>query len=62
MYHFKPSIGAEVSVTAYNGRSRSTAKREADVDGVIVKITSKYVHVRSYADGNVWVAPRSHFA
>jgi hypothetical protein len=51
-----------VSVVAYNGRSVRTARTEALIDGWIVKITDKYVHIRAQRDGKIWIAPRYHFA
>jgi len=62
MFYAKPSIDCEVSVVAYNGRSVRTARTEAVIDGLIVKITAKYVHIKAYRDGKTWIAPRHHFA
>lgn len=62
MLYSKPSINCEVSVVAYNGRSVRTARTEAVIDGWIVKITAKYVHIRAQRDGKIWIAPRHHFA
>jgi len=62
MFYSKPSINCEVSVIAYNGRSVRTARREARINGVIVKITAKYVHIRAYDDGKIWITPSHHFA
>ena len=62
MIYSKPSIDCEVSVVAYNGRSVRTARTEARIDGLIVKITDKYVHIRAYCDGKIWITPRYFFA
>lgn len=64
MYHIycKPSIGAEVCVTAYNGVSARTAKCESEITGEIIKITDDYVWVRDYRDGSTWKSPRRFFA
>jgi hypothetical protein len=48
--------GTEVSMVAYNGRSRRTAKAEGFVTGTVVKVTDKYIWIKNYADGNIWKA------
>ena len=58
---YTPSIGCEVSVVAYNGRSSRTAKCESIITGLVTKVTASYVWVRSYRDGSVWKAPRFQF-
>lgn len=48
--------GAEVAMVAYNGRSRKSAKTEGFVIGTVEKVTSKYIWIKNYADGNIWKA------
>ena len=52
------SIGAEVSVVAYNGKSARSARCEALITGQVVKVTRLYFWVRSYEDGLIWKSPR----
>jgi hypothetical protein len=51
------SKGAEVSLVAYNGNAKS-AKAEGFITGEIVKITSKYIHIKNYIDGSIWKSVR----
>ena len=51
--------GTEVSMVAYNGRSRRTARAEGFITGTVVKVTDKYIWIKNYADGNIWKAPQA---
>jgi len=51
------SKGAEVSLVAYNGNAKS-AKSERLINGEVVKITSKYIHIKNYVDGSIWKSIR----
>lgn len=48
--------GTEVSMVAYNGRSRKTAKAEGFITGTVQKVTSQYIWIKNYADGTIWKA------
>jgi hypothetical protein len=50
------SIGTEVSLVAYNGKSAKTAKAEGFITGQVVKITSQYIWIKNYIDGTIWKA------
>ena len=52
------SIGAEVTLTAYNGSSRWTARCESVITGEVVKITAKYIWIRDYRDNSIWKSPK----
>ena len=51
--------GTEVSMVAYNGRSRRTAKAEGFITGTVQKVTDKYIWIKNYADGTIWKAPQA---
>jgi predicted molibdopterin-dependent oxidoreductase YjgC len=53
----KPSLGCEVCLVAYNGKSQRQSKTEAEITGTVTKVTEKYIHIRSYKDGSIWKAP-----
>ena len=58
---YTPSVGAEVAVVAYNGRSSRSARCESVITGEVTKVTAKYLWVRDYRDGSIWKAPRFQF-
>jgi hypothetical protein len=48
----------EVSMIAYSGKSRKTAKAENFITGTVQKVTKQYIWILSYADNQIWKAVR----
>ena len=53
----KPSLGCEVCLVAYNGKSQRQSKTESLITGTVTKVTKDYIHIRSYEDGAIWKTP-----